>query len=267
MNTFTPCFPPVILEKCLDLAKYLAEKKTGKATLHINLGTSRFDFSVDHASDLQTGSPSLVIPKKLRKKSPSDRKRSFLRREKFLEEKRNASPPVDSPLSDNPNTSAEISQEPVIEESPLVTNNSEDMDIVEENVPVNSPRNDTETKDDLQNLSPPAHSPISPANPPLKDDTFEEIRILLCSKNKSTATRLAKHFPRAQFMDSHPTSKNHHFFFKVQINSSNLTKFKNDIHEFNDEMNLIMIRVLSEKKNYRPEEQNHCRECDHRHHI
>ena len=136
MTTFIPCFPPVILEKFLDLAKYLADMKTGKASLNINLGSSRLSFSVDHAPHLQTGTPSQLKKKKLRKKSPSDRKRDSLRREKFLEEKRRSSPPAESSSSDDPNPYTEIAQETVIEESQSIANITEDMDTVEEVVPV-----------------------------------------------------------------------------------------------------------------------------------
>ena len=38
-------------------------------------GRRRFSFSVDHGSQVQTGSPSQVLMKKPRKKSPSDRRR------------------------------------------------------------------------------------------------------------------------------------------------------------------------------------------------
>ena len=186
MNTFTPCFPPVILEKFLDLAKYLADKKTGKASLDINLGTSRLSFSVDHASHLQTGTPSQDLPKKLRKKSPSDQKRDSLRMEKHLEKKRNSTPPADSPSSNNSTPPAEIAQENVIEEPPSFTNITEDMDtveeIVEEIVPVKS-RNKTEANDESKNLSltspilhpPPIISPLkSPVTPPKKSFDLDD---------------------------------------------------------------------------------------------
>jgi len=217
---------------------------------------------MDQASHvIQTGSPSQDIPMKLRKKSPSDRRRSSRRMEKFLEEKRNNSQPADPSSSDDSKPSAETPMAAVIEESPSVTNTAEDMDTAEINIPVNVTRNNPETQDGSQNGSLP--SPVQQQNSPLKED----IRILLCSKNKSTASRLSNHFPKSQFLEAHPTSKKHHFFFKIQVKSSNLPKFKNDIHELNDEMNLIMICVLSEKKNYRPEEQNHCEECDHPYYI
>ena len=67
-------------------------------------------------------------------------KRDSLRIEKHLEEKRKATPPADSPSSNNSTTPAELNQEVVIEESPLITNNAEDMDTAEETVPVNKPR-------------------------------------------------------------------------------------------------------------------------------
>ena len=141
MNSFTPCFPPVILEKCLDFAKYLTEKKTGKASLEINLGTSRFAFSMDQTSQIQTGSSSQDHPKKLRKKkSPSVRKRDSLRMEKHLENKRKATPPANSSSSNNSTTPAELNQEVLIEEFPLISNNAKDMDTVEEIVPENKPR-------------------------------------------------------------------------------------------------------------------------------
>ena len=48
-SSFTPFFPPLILEKCLDLAKLITENKTGRANLKINLGNSRFNFAFENA--------------------------------------------------------------------------------------------------------------------------------------------------------------------------------------------------------------------------
>jgi len=254
-------------------------------------------------STSQPGPPSLFRRWKIKKKSPSDLRRNARRHEEFLERKRNLAQPAASSSSNPPSStdlpsSADdvslISETPmvvenndimdtessdqsckdvlenenleaVIKESPSVTNNTEDMETAEVIIPVNGPRNKQKTQDHSQNDSLP--SPIPQQNSAIKEDKTEDIRILLCSKNKSTATRLSNHFPKSEFIETHPSSKKHHFFFKVQIKCSNLPKLKNDIHELNDEMNLIMIRVLSEKKNYRPEEQNHCEECDHPYHL
>ena len=125
MSSFTPCFPPVILEKCLDIAKLIAQKKTGKATLEVNLGSSRFNFSCDNSFKIQTG-PSRQDhwKKNTRKKSPSDYRRNARRLEKFLEEKRSSAHLVASAEQ----TSADTSTLSVISETPLIDNGDSIMD-------------------------------------------------------------------------------------------------------------------------------------------
>jgi len=286
MNTFTPCFPPVILEKCLDLAKNLADKKTGNATLEINLGASRFSFSMDHSSPIQTGSSRQDILKKKRKKSPSDRRRDSLRRENHLERKRNPSPPGVSSSNPVSTSSMEISdspQVPVIIEEP-VTNTSDTVEV--EPVPViNATRNESEIKDDdddddddddnasnsmisineepTQILDlPPA---ISPINSPLKcnknhEEMKEEIHFLFCAKDQATAKRLAKPYQRhheSKYIGPHPKNK-HHFYFSSYVSPANLSGFK-EACAWND--HFLFARVVSEKKNYQPTEPPHCQAC------
>ena len=112
MSNFTPNFPPVLLEKCLDLSKYIAEK-TGKATFEINLGTSRFFFSVDNSYQGPAGAAKRGPGQTFKRKSPSDRKRDALRKEKFLLNKRNSSPPSASDKPSNlPNTPVENPRNP-----------------------------------------------------------------------------------------------------------------------------------------------------------
>ena len=139
MSTFTPLFPPLILDKCLDLARCIAKQKTGKAALEVNLGDSRFNFSVDYSSNFQTGRSSQGT--KLKKKSPSDQRRDARRKQKFLEKKRSSSPPSAVAPLDPSTTSSNPSIDPsspienqVIEETLPNTETTEDMETLEETV-------------------------------------------------------------------------------------------------------------------------------------
>ena len=96
---------------------------------------------MDQTSQIQTGSSSQDYPQKLRKKkSPSVRKRDSLRMEKHLRNKRNATPQANTPSSKKSTPPTELNQEVVIRESPLISNNAEDMDTAEETVPENKPK-------------------------------------------------------------------------------------------------------------------------------
>ena len=152
MNAYTPCFPPLILEKCLEFAKFLSEKEAGKALLEINLGNSRFKFNVDHSSAIQAGSPRLASKKN--RKSPSDYRRDTRRKEVFLEKKKAAavSPPSAPPSSSSRSSNAptEILKKPVTVDQatftdPMTTDDSQAMDTIEENVPL-----ETETRNKIE---------------------------------------------------------------------------------------------------------------------
>ena len=155
MSAFTPCFPPLILEKCLDLAMYVAQEKIGKATLEVNLGSSRFNFSIDHSSSqsIQTGPTSQAPVQKTRKKSPSDHRRSALRLKNFLEMKRTSlhQPEAPSKPSIDSSNISETSEAPLIDsedvEHVMDTDPGIQVDIEEsvaENVLENESRNKTE---------------------------------------------------------------------------------------------------------------------------
>ena len=143
MSTYTPLFPPLILEKCLDLSRCIAKQKTGKAALEVNLGDSRFNFSVDFSSNFQTGRSSKGS--KSKKKSPSDQRRDARRKQQFLEKKRSSSPPSavapmdpSSTVSNLSTDSSSPTENPVIKENLPNTETSEDMETMEEIVPVRS---------------------------------------------------------------------------------------------------------------------------------
>ena len=301
MNSFTPCFPPGILEKCLDLAKCLTQKKTGKATLELNLGNSRFKFSLGNTSNIKSVSSSGGLAKKPKKKSPSDRKRDAMRIEKYLEEKRNSSAPsatpsqpsptpsmdstpsVDSPvIEETPQIADAISptppmELPVINESPQIKENDDAMEIVEDitRVPVI-----TETRnkaDDASDSTIPLNNEltqnsinipplISPICSPIKtaNEDLEQIHLLFCAPNQSEASKLANGYPQSQFVGPHPKNKKHHFFFSTTIHSTHLPNLKENINEMNWP-NVLLFRVVSEGKNYHPDEQDHCQACRARH--
>ena len=111
----------------------------GKAAFEVNLGDSRFKFSIDHSLNTKTGFASRGS--KSKNKSSSDRRRDALRRQKFLEKKRISSPPSAVPSSFSSSASpTDTAQVPVIETpstpATMATEDSEVMDTVEEdNVP------------------------------------------------------------------------------------------------------------------------------------
>ena len=159
-----PFFPPLILEKCLDLAKLITENKTGRANLKINLGNSRFDFIYENASSSKAPSGISNKARKPKKKSPSDRRRDVLRRQKFLEKKRSSCPQNTSPsTASSAPSSANVSAEPAIKEYSLNAEASIDTESLEEII-------ETETSypvnDDTRIMDADVPSPISPISSP-----------------------------------------------------------------------------------------------------
>jgi len=220
---------------------------------------------VSPESRVQTGSSSQDLPKKLRKKSPSDRRRDSRRREKFLEEKRNNSPPADSSSSNTlTNPSAETPQETVIVDSPLDNRNTEDMDTVEEVVPVNVPGNKPETIDDLQNLTLPSPVPTSQQiELPLKKSEMSNttpVHVLICAADKTAALNRSKQFQSSSQLKPHPSDKNHHFSFKTLLDDRSFSKLKTNLNRFED---ILMFKIVHETKQFIPDnnKNNHCQEC------
>ena len=261
MSTFTPYFPPLILEKCLDLARDITEKQNGKAAFELNLGNSRFKFSIDNSLNTKTGFPSRGS--KSKNKSPSDRRRDALRRQKFLEKKRISSPP--SAVSSSDSSSADAAQVPVIKtpSTPptMVSEEKEVMDTAEEeeNVPSeNATRNDSDqeiTDDDFE--------PISPQNTPQKN--LEEIHLLFCAQNKLEATNLSKAYPQMTFVCQVPNNKYHFYFSMSVLNLQNLKEatFKNEIKW--EDNNVLAIDLCSERRTIYPKIKKHCQDCQKRH--
>ena len=254
MSTFTPFFPPLILDKCLDLAKYITEEKAGKAALEVNLGGSRFSFSADFSSTNRTGRSSQGF--KLKKKSPSVLRRDAARKEKFLEKKRIASPPTSvlppDPSSTSPTPcvdTATVTAKPVIEEGSSSMEASEDtetMDMIvdEVSVPVKTPPRNTSNSDDGI------------------DDSKETI-LIFCAPNKRTAIKLAKqNFSKAKYIgqQSSYSESQHHFGFQVSLKPTDFSLIERDARKLNSTVNLIEYETL------RPSEtviigDHHCQEC------
>ena len=161
-RSFTPFFPPLILEKCLDLAKLITENKTGRANLKINLGNSRFDFAFENSSSSKAPDGISNKARKSKKKSSSDQRRDFLRRQKFLEKKRSSCPENTPPLSASSNPSlANVSAQPAIKESPLNAEVSNDTETLEEIVDTNTSNPVIENTRIMEVDVPPPISPIS----------------------------------------------------------------------------------------------------------
>ena len=248
MNTFTPNFPPALLEKCLDFSKYIAEK-TGKATFEINLGNSRFFFSADncHQSPAGAAAASRGPGQTFKRKSPSDRKRDALRKEKFLESKRNSSPPgAPNQSSDLPNPPVETamkSASPVME--PPNTGKGAAMDTTEDSKPLDLP---------------PA---ISPINTPEKIHTStEEFKIMLCTSNKIDASNVMKKFPLSAY--DGPTNNKNHFIFSANVSPSQIKLLKKDslkIIKPPNGVHIVNFFIPKEEEVYYPEEKKHCPGC------
>ena len=162
MSSFTPFFPPLIMEKCLDLAKLITENKTGRANLNINLGNSSFDFAYENSSSKALNGTSSTA-RKSKKKSPSDRRRDVLRKQQFLEKKRSSCPENVSPSTAS---STNVSADPTIQEHPRnaeasknMDNNLEEFAEAEVADPVNNEENST------RSMEVDVPSPISPLSP------------------------------------------------------------------------------------------------------
>ena len=269
MTSLNSSFPPFLLEKCLDITRNLSQLKTGKASLKINLGSSSFDFSLDLSANIQTGSSSQANLRK-KKKSPSDQRRSALRREKFLEEKRNANlHPVASSPKPPPTDLSKLS---LISEAPMTIDTSEAMAtdscnqaILQEAVKnpvlgINEARNSvikvpvhkiavtvndsTHIQDSENQHLPPAISPISSPSPTISDPLpfplnqenktpphTEKALLVFCARNQAAAAKYGKKFPKSSYQGPHPKNKTHHFQFSTQLSASNLSKMKTDLDQ------------------------------------
>ena len=90
----------------------------------------------------------------------------------------------------------------------------------------------------------------------------EEMRLLFCAPSKTAALKHSKKFPQSKYIGPHPSNKQHHFFFSSPIDSNCLQGFKDNFNEFaKEDINIIMFHVVSEKRNYHPDQQHHCQSC------
>ena len=249
MNTFTPNFPPALLEKCLDFSRYIAEK-TGKATFEINLGNSRFFFSADNCHQSPAGAASRGPGRAsnrgpFKRKSPSDRKRDALRKEKFLDRKRNSSPPgapyESSDLPNPPVDSAMESTSPVKE--PPNAGKSAAMDTTENSTPLDLP------------------PVISPINTPEKIQS-EEVKIMLCASNQIATSNVIKKFPLSVYEG--PTRNKNHFIFSANFSPSQIKTLKKDslkIIKPPNDVHIVNYFIVNEEEVYYPEDKKHCPGC------
>ena len=178
MSSFTPLFPPVILEKCLDLAKLITENKTGRANLKINLGNSSFDFSFENStSKALTGTTGMA--RKLKKKSPSDRRRDILRKQQFLEKKRNSCPDNSSPSTAS---STNVPADPATQEHPRNAEASNSLDNLEEFTEAEVP---DPVENTTRNMEVDVPSPISPLSPsPIQNRPYVPPNTFIINLNK-----------------------------------------------------------------------------------
>jgi len=210
-----------------------------------------------------------------KKKSPSDQRRSALRLEKFLEEKRNSSEPAASPSNSSSASSLDTSTDSTLsetEESPVVPENVDAMDTLEEDIiPENiDTRKNLETNGDNssatdENPHPPLiSSKNSPKNQQIANPK-EEIHLLFCASDQAKAESLSKKFKGSQYLGPNPRNKKHHFFFSLKHHGFNLSTLKSDVNILNDKYKVIMFRVVAENKNFYPDQQHHCLDCQNHH--
>ena len=221
-----------------------------------------------NSSSLQTEFSS----QKTKNKPPSDQRRSALRLEKFLENKRNSSEPAASPSNSSLASSLDTSTASTeIEESPLIPENSDAMDTLEEEtIPENTEtRKNLETNVDNSSAtdkhSPPTTSPTDQQEKP--KNPKDEIHLLFCASDQAKAESLAKKFKGSQYLGPNPRNKKHHFFFSLKHHGFDLKTLKSDVNILNKKYDVIMFRVVAENQNFYPDQQNHCLECQHHHHL
>jgi len=291
------CLPPPLLEKCLDLSKEFAQKKNGQFKLEIKLGTSNYFCSIDHSTSKQTGSASQFEKKK--KKSPSDQRRSALRREKFLENKRNENlhPVASSPkppssdlskvsfISETPMTTDTIeamatdcSDQATLQEPTLVINDarnsanevpemSQPMNYVINKVPVinRTGEHKEETNEKMIDEPPPLISPISSPSPKNKNPPLNyEVHLLICASDQVAASK--KIDKKLNYLGPHPRNHNH-FRFSTHHDEKTINNLKNPqtLNFMSKSFGIQSIRMVSENKNYLPDKQFHCQDCRNKH--
>jgi len=88
----------------------------------------------------------------------------------------------------------------------------------------------------------------------------EELHLSLCAPNIAAAAKFGRKFAKSTYVGPHPRNEQH-FIFSTHIENTNLNQIKSMLNEFNENMNLIKIRVLSENKSYFPDKPNHCQKC------
>ena len=303
MVSTLPTLPPAFLEQCLALSKHLSAMKT--CTAKIEVSPSHFVFSVNHF-------PGNKEPGLMRKKTPSDLRRSALRKAEHLKRKNfsqtttnpatstvkplpTSSPdeispevssePTEEEESPSSNTSStpsvetpDLSKVPVMKESPLdnieivetmdttvpVTTATRDNTNDTASVPMMSPEMSVEKGPTQQFDIPPIITPISSPERIVTEPEEQEIRVLICALNQATALKKSKNLPNSKFLGPHPSNKKHHFFFTTTIESQNLPGLKEAVPNLGEDF--LLLRVVSENKNYAPDQQIHCQACRVQHH-
>ena len=143
------------------------------------------------------------------------------------------------------------------------TENSDAMDTLEEaiRVPVISQtRNLPESNDGLTDDTT-GKDDVTPPSPERNNESIEEIQMYFCASDEAEAKKLSeRNFPRLQYLGLHPRIKFHHLF-SIHPVSSDVPLLKKDLNKLNKKVNLISLRVNSERKTYYPDQQNHCQEC------
>lgn len=97
----SPILPLVFLDNCLALSRQITDMKTCSAKLEVNLGPSRYSFSINPSPEQPAGLPSQKNQEKQivirRKKTPSDIRRNAKRLTHFLNRKNRQYAEVVSP--------------------------------------------------------------------------------------------------------------------------------------------------------------------------
>ena len=117
----------------------------------------------------------------------------------------------------------------------------------------------TEVKSVIKDI-PPVISPInSPVKP--KENTTEEVRLMICAPDQLAAENVAKQLPRHIYMGPKKNSKLH-FVFSTQLTPIEILEMKKDTNKIIKlpikNSQIVNFYVFNEDKVYNPEENHNC---------
>merc|ERR1719319_409679 len=112
---------------------------------------------------------------------------------------------------------------------------------------------------------PPLISPISSPSPENKNPPLNyEVHLLICASDQVTASK--KIDKKLNYLGPHPRNRNH-FRFSTHHDEKTINNLKHPqtLNFMSKSFGIQSIRMVSENKNYLPDEQFHCQDCRNRH--